>query len=224
MNVFDVKYFIKTEFFGYTREVKLHLKSKINSTYEPKNKFVIFSTGRSGSTLLVNLLNTNHQVQCVGELLRSRNLAPHKAINLTEKMCPKEVFGFKLLTYQLLELQSTVTDKKGFLAQLVEDDYQIIYLERTNSLLQALSVLYAMQRNVWHSKNDAKIKHTKITLDPDKLATMIYECEQFKIKERSLLQGLPYLYLNYENDLAQPENLPTTIKKLENYLKTKLLL
>jgi len=222
MNVFDFKYFIKTEFFGYARELKLHLDSKINTTYHPSKKFVIFSTGRSGSTLLVNMLNTNHQVECAGELLRSKNVAPRKVIDVSKQLCSKEVFGFKLLTYQLLDLQYTITDKKKFLEQLVEDGYKIIYLERKNSLLQAFSVLYAMQRNVWHHKNTETIKHTKIKLNPNRLADMIHEFEIFKIKEQSLLDGLPYLYLNYEEDLAQTANLKNTVLRLEDYLKLTL--
>jgi len=222
MDVFDVKYFVKTEFFGYARELKLHVESKLKPANQPSNKFVIFSTGRSGSTLLVNMLNTNPQVHCTGELLRSKNIDPHKVIKISEQLCSKEVFGFKLLTYQLLHLQDTITDKKKFLKELVNNDYRIIYLERKNSLLQALSVLYAMQRNVWHYKNEAKTKDTKITLPPDRLANMIHEFEQFKIKEQALLEGLPYMYLNYEVDLEQTANLKATVHKLEDYLNLSL--
>jgi len=222
MTLFDIKYFIKTEFLGYARELKLHVESKMKSAHHPNNKFVIFSTGRSGSTLLVNMLNTNNQVQCAGELLRSKNSAPEKVIKISEQLSRKEAFGFKLLTYQLLNLQPTITHKKKFLERLVANDYQIIYLDRKNSLLQALSVIYAMQRNVWHYKNEAQIQHTKITLNPDKLATMIQEFEQFKIQERSLLEGLPYLYLNYEIDLEKKVNLKSTVHKLEAFLNLPL--
>jgi len=222
MDVFDIKYFVKTEFFGYARELKLHVVSKLKPTNQPNNKFVIFSTGRSGSTLLVNMLNTNPQVHCTRELLRSKNIDPHKVIKISEQLCSKQVFGFKLLTYQLLNLQDTITDKKKFLEELSNNGYQIIYLERKNSLLQALSVLYAMQRNVWHYKNETKMKHTKITLPPERLANMIHEFEQFKIQERALLGDLPYLYLNYEKDLAKTANLKATVNKLEDHLNLSL--
>lgn len=222
MTVFDIKYFIKTEFFGYARELQLHTKRLINVAHHPKQKFVIFSTGRSGSTLLLNLMNNNPKIHCAGELLRSKTLSPRKVIKHSSQINDKQVFGFKLLSYQLLNLQPTIKNKKSFLEHLVEDGYQIIYLERKNSLLQALSVIYAMERNVWHYKNEVNIEHTKITLNPQKLANMIHEFEQFKLKERALLGNLPYLYINYEQDLEQAANLKTTVFKLERYLNLSL--
>ena len=222
MELFDIKYFIKTQFFGYARELQLNTKALVNPTYQPEKKFLIFSSGRSGSTLLINVLNSSPNIQCEGEILRSKNIAPKKVIKLSEQACLQNVFGFKLLTYQLLDLQPKIASKQAFLADLVADGYQIIYLERKNSLLQALSVVYAMQRNIWHYKNEATISHSKITLNPNRLAEMIQDFEKYKAQESALLENLPYLYLNYETDLQPAIKIPATVQKLETYLKVSL--
>jgi len=222
MELFDIKYLIKTQFFGYARELQLNTKALLKDQHQPDKKFLILSTGRSGSTLLINFLNSSPNIHCEGELLRSKNIAPKRVIRLSEQACPKQVFGFKLLTYQLLQLQPSISSKKEFLASLIADGYQILYLERKNSLLQALSIIYAMQRNVWHYKSETTVAHSKITLDPKKLAKVIQECEQFKVLESTLLEDLPYLYINYEEDLQPKEKIPSTVQKLEAFLDISL--
>jgi len=222
MELFDIKYLIKTQFFGYARELQLNTKALLKDRHQPEKKFLILSTGRSGSTLLINFLNSSPNVHCEGELLRSKNIAPKRVIRLSEQACPKQVFGFKLLTYQLLQLQPSISSKKEFLSGLIADGYKIIYLERKNSLLQAFSIIYAMQRNIWHYKNESTVEHSKITLDPKKLATVIQECEKFKVLESTLLENLPYLYINYEEDLQPKEKIFSTLQKLETHLGVPL--
>ncbi len=217
--IFDVKYFIKTQFLGYAREIFLNLDTSKRTNLPLEKKFLILSSGRSGSTLLENILASNSNIHCEGELLRGKNFKPKKVVKLTEQTCPTSIFGFKLLTYQLLEIQTAINNKKNFLYHLVEDGYKIIYLERSNSLLQALSVLYAMRRNVWHYKNEAKVKDFKMRLDPETLADTVLDFEIFKDQEKKLLEHIPYLYINYEEELNKANNLPATIDKLSNYLE-----
>lgn len=221
-NLFDVKYFLKTHFLGYTRELYKNITLSPKQHSHPDKKFLILSSGRSGSTLLENILFSNPDIHCEGELLRGKNLWPKRLIQLSENVCPKPIFGFKLLTYQLEDIQTAIPDKKQFLTNLVEQGYKIIYLERSNSLLQALSVIYAMQRNVWHYKNEDTVKNQKILLNPQKLSRTVQDLEDFKLAEKKLLENLPYIYLNYEQDLSQPEKIPLTVKKLSEYLDTPL--
>ena len=220
--LFDVKYFIKTQFLGYAREIQLNIKASKQTHQSVEKKFLILSSGRSGSTLLENILASNQNIHCEGELLRGKNFNPQKVIQLTEQSCPNVVFGFKLLTYQLLDIQTAIPDKKNFLLSLVEDGYKIIYLERSNSLLQALSVLYAMQRNVLHYKNDSEVNNFKMKLDPEKLSDTVLDFETFKNQEKQLLEGIPYLYINYEKDLNPSHQMPTTVAKLSDFLEVQL--
>lgn len=216
--LFDIKYFVKTQLLGYIREFYIHTTSYNTSSFHPENKFLILSSGRSGSTLLINLFNSNPNIQSEGELLRGRNYHPERLLQRVEKNCSKQAFVFKLLTYQLLEIQTSIVNKRSFLQDLVKDGYKIIYLERSNSLLQALSVIYAMQRNIWHYKNVEQVKNFKITLNPNQLKKTVQNFEKFKLEEQRLLENLPYLYLNYEKDLSQSDKIPITVNLLSEYL------
>ena len=220
--LFDIKYFIKTQFLGYAREIKLNIEATKKPLRSVEKKFLILSSGRSGSTLLENILASNPNIHCEGELLRGKNFNPKKVIQLSEQSSPNTIFGFKLLTYQLLEIQTAIPDKKNFLHYLVNNGYKIIYLERSNSLLQALSVLYAMQRNVWHYKQDTDVKTFKIKLNPEKLSNTVLDFEAFKVKEKQLLENIPYLYINYEEDLNPANQMPLTIANLSDFLELPL--
>ena len=71
----------------------------------PKKKFIIFGWGRSGSILLVSLLDSHNKIHCDGEILHNPVLSPHLQIKLCASRCHKPIYGFKLLTYQIKQVQ-----------------------------------------------------------------------------------------------------------------------
>lgn len=99
----------------------------------PEKKFVIFGRGRSGSTLLVELLDSHPQIHCDNEILHDRVLFPRLYIDSCASRYQSQVYGFKFLSYQIKDVQR-ISQPKKFLLQLYQSGYKIIYLRRENLL------------------------------------------------------------------------------------------
>jgi LPS sulfotransferase NodH len=149
-------------------------------------KFVIVGTARTGSTLLVNLLNAHSQALVFGELFRSqesigwdvppfvgyqnsRLLALYRSDPL--RFIAKGVFrrwpracvavGFKLFYYHARSAsQSVVWD---YLRE--NTDISILHIKRKNILEQYLSLRLAHQTNVWSSAFPLSHQPEPIKLD-----------------------------------------------------------
>ncbi|CAN7577968.1 sulfotransferase [Phenylobacterium sp. LjRoot219] len=139
-------------------------------------RFVIVGVARTGSTLLLDLLNAHGQVVALGELFRGdgaigwdrwpfRTLQSPKLLRLHEarpvefletavfRRWPREVaaVGFKLFYYHARAgAQATVWD---YLAN--DPDLAVIHLQRMNLLEQYLSLRLAHATNVWSSLKSA---------------------------------------------------------------------
>lgn len=180
--------------------------------------FVIFGRGRSGSTLLVDLLNRVPDVYCDGELLHDRVLAPCLYVRCRESLAPGKAYGFKLLSYQLRDVQR-ISDGAAFIRELHNSGYRIIYLKRRNPLRQALSGLYARHRGQWNQRTPlAAAGETRMTVDVGELYRWLLDGEQLTRYEESVLSGLDLLDLAYERDLQSPENHQRTIDRVTQYL------
>ena len=156
--IWEIKYFLSSYFFGFPKEILLFFKNIFAKKTTPQNKFIIFSTGRTGSTLLVDLLNSNVDIFCDGEILKHRFLAPLNVLNIHSQKANKKIYGFKLLTHHIKDIQwSARRDSTAFLQKLVDDGYKIIYLERKHRLNQSLSMMYAILRNDWHKKKGKQL-------------------------------------------------------------------
>jgi LPS sulfotransferase NodH len=128
------------------------------------------------------------------------------------------VYGFKLLSYQLRNIQNRIPDERAFLKQLTEEGFRILYLQRKNIANQALSLIYAMSRNKWHAKDKAEQEDRKITIQPETLQYYKEELEKLRKYEAQLLSGLPCLEIHYEDDLENPEQQQETMGRVFAYI------
>lgn len=198
-----------------------HLFIYIRSLFrfrEPKIKFIIFCQGRTGSTLLVDLLNSHPEIECDSEILIHRALFPHRLIKGFSTVSPHKVYGFKLKIYQLKRKQK-IRDIKGFMQKLHQDRWKIIYLERGNLFRQALSNFYASFRDEFHlRKSDGSHTFVKMHIDCDQLIDSIKKRKQYLVAERKVLSEIPHLRINYERDLLRTDCHPRTLNKLFDFL------
>jgi len=218
MNLNHLKQFINHSVVGYGVEALSYTSFPFVKRQIPEKKFVLFNSGRAGSTLLVKLLDSHSQIQCEGEILRRKMLFPRAYINRMSQVCDTPVFGFKLLSYQLKNVQTSIKDKQSFLQNLVSDGFQIIYLERQNILRQALSVMYGYHRDQWHVKKEQNISPTKMNVDPVALKNWMDGIEELKDFEKEMLELLPYLHITYEDDLSIPEQQAVTVETVTNFI------
>lgn len=151
-------------------------------------RFVILGIARTGSTLLVNLLNAHPQVIAFGELFRQADkvgwdVAPFAnyrnsritALYRTDPVAflEKAVFrrwprscaavGFKLFYYHAHEApQSAVWDYlRG------DRDLLILHIKRRNRLAQYLSLLHAHKSNAWSQTAASAEQPEPLYLDPE---------------------------------------------------------
>lgn len=214
----DLRRKLDYKLLGYPREAVHYLKG-LAGGHKHQSHFVIFGRGRSGSTLLVDLLSSGDRIFCDTEILNRPVLSPFHHIRNCSRMHPAEIYGFKLLSYQLQSVQN-LSDPKAFLDKLVrEKGYQLIFLTRENLLRQTLSKHYANFRNAWHDKGKSNDR-SKMTVDIPLLISHLdagYALGQF---EEKMLNNLPCLRLTYENDLSEPDKQRETITKVTAYLGT----
>jgi len=216
----SIRYHVATFVLGYPMEAWSLAKSAFAKTVEPDKKFVIFTDGRSGSTLLVDLLNANPAVHCDDELLKRRVLFPMKQIDLHARQSAAEVYGFKLLSYQLKNVQISIRDKQAFMRKLAAKGYQIIYLHRENKVLQALSIVYAFYHNKWHNRTDGKPpkKTTPFEMDLDVFYRFLDGMMELENFEQAMLANLPHLKISYEKHLQHGEAHLETVQQLADFL------
>ncbi len=170
----------------------------------PQKRFVIFSRGRSGSTLLVDLLNSQSCVNCDNEIFYQYFLFPRRRVDVCASMSEAEVYGFKLLTYHLQEVQK-IKRPERFISYLHKSGYRIIYLTRANLLRYALSNIYARQVQFHHRVSDGPLERKAIRVEIEDILSWLKEAESRKSFERRVLQDVPCLSLTYEEHLRDSE-------------------
>jgi LPS sulfotransferase NodH len=168
--------------------------------------------------LLVDLLNSHPSICCEGEILHDPILLKRFYIACRARLSLGEVYGFKLLTYQLNSVQK-IRDPKGFLHGLFSSGYRIIYLSRRDILRHALSNLYARHRNVYHHHSEnGPVRFSKAYMDLEELMTWMRGLKKNAEFEQRLLDGIPHLPLVYEDNLLESEAHQPTIDEIADYL------
>ncbi|MEM1324448.1 MAG: hypothetical protein AAGI23_00760 [Bacteroidota bacterium] len=215
-----LRYHLSSFWLGYLYELKTQAEYAFSTKRQPEKKFVIFTSGRSGSTLLVDLLNSHPQLQCDDELLKRRVAFPKSLIRTFEQQSQQPIYGFKLLSYQLMNVQTGIHDKRAFLDHLTQQEqYQLIHLARQNKAKQALSIIYAFYRGQWHNQSGSRQKQTaKFELSPDIYLFFLEELVILEQFEQQMLQDRDYLSLTYETDLGRPEYYETTMQCVADFL------
>ncbi len=205
---------------GYVLELWNRLFKAPKKENTPQLKFIIFTSGRSGSTLLVDLLNSNPNVQCDSEILKRRVAFPMGLVHHFEKASNKSIYGWKLLSYQLLNVQTGIKDKADFFKHLVEqENYKILYLKRDNKVKQALSIIYAFYRGTWHSDESGHQKPVQpFALDPKVFYHFLKEVDILDKFEEELIATVPHLFISYEEDLSDPAFYGRTVQRVADFL------
>ena len=198
--------------------LKTTFRSILKNHGQPDIKFVIFGQARTGSTLLANLLNSNANIYCDYEILQERILFLYQFINARASLCKKQCYGFKLLSYQLLDVQK-LSVPENFLSRIYNDGFKILYLHRRNILRQQISNIYAHKTGIFHKRSfDNITAPQKLRIDPEELIMWIQGSENFNRFEQSALNSLDYLPLSYEDDLLDPAAQQITLDRISEYL------
>ncbi len=202
--LFRLKYAFNAWIRGYVNEAITAFGHVSSRPHFPSTRFLIFTGGRTGSTLLQSLLESHPLIHCDGEILKGKMFDPLRHVERKMERCRLPSYGFKLLSYQLRDVQTGVKDKRRFIQALCEKGFRIIYLERRNKTLQAKSVALAMHADLWHTKGKAPPLRKKVAIPQVELDRITREIQALTAFEKEVLQGSEFLHLYYEDHLMSP--------------------
>lgn len=196
------------------------------------NTFVIFGTGRTGSSLLATLISSHPQIHCDGEVFRlgawRRTLQPlvrmwqhypmpyltYRRLK-TRVWLGKSVYGFKLHTKPNT---AQLVDTPGFLRRAYATGWKVIYLQRTSLFDQVISevVAYQTKRYFGHYQPEPSLE---LTISLEQFHDFARRVIKIRHDHQQLLTTIPHLLVTYEDDLAESRAWLATVTRICDYLE-----
>jgi LPS sulfotransferase NodH len=180
-----------------------------------QTRFFIITSGRSGSELLVTLLNSHPQIACDGEFLMDRRRWPERFIEGRAAVAAhrgKQAYGLKMLPQHIYDVQA-LSDPAEWPRHLVKEGWQVIRLRRANRLHQAISMVRAAKTN-WHYRAPEAGPFKPIEVDVMQLIASLYVIEWLEHQIDELVEGLDCIELCYEDDLETEASQARTIERI----------
>lgn len=184
------------------RPVKEAVANAAGSVVRPAiAKLCVLTTGRTGSDLLVELMDSHPRMRCEKEVLGEPHRDARRFIRgrvLVARLRGEAAYGFKINSLNL-RVASRRWNLPTFIRALGEDGFRFVRLKRGNLLRQAISAMRAGETREYHAT--APVGTGPITLDP---LNVIYLIRNFEVYEDLIdanVQGFPNLLLTYEDDL-----------------------
>ena len=208
---------------GFKKKIKY--SRYFNSFYpfisQPEKKFLIYTKGRTGSTVLTDLLNSHPEMFCDYEIFNIENTGtavrfPMLYINSCSKRAAlnkKSVYGFKVKIEQLKN-EHKIKNIENFLQNLADKDWKIIYLKRTNILNHTLSGIISNHSKIFHLRNGNDFKHEKFNVDCRHLLDVMNYFDELDSQEEESLKNIPHLNIGYESELLDNSSHQSTADKV----------
>lgn len=190
--------------------------------------FVVVTHGRTGSTLLFDLLSKHPSIDYNksiynGEIFTQKKHFPRLYIKGKVNNKNFDYYGFKVKIFDHLIKTQNINDArklKSFFDYLVDRDCKIIYLKRDNIFLIAMSILLAIKRNKWHfSSSENHQIQNKQYIDKYELLRCMEVSEYRQFKELEILSFFNYLPVLYEEDLVDPGKHQITCDRIFDFLE-----
>lgn len=203
---------------GYIQEGRAYFQYLTRRHRRPKTKFVILGQQRSGSTLLVSLLDSHPDICCLGELLYYRRISPFAYLKSLESISERKAFGFKLMPNHI-GYQGR-TDANRFMLELNDAGYRVVKLSRRNLFHSAISMLYAQKRKKYHYNQTEILQGLpRLELNPALVAKTVAWFEEMAELQDAITRDIPHLALTYEDHLLEPSVQQTTVEKVTDFLE-----
>lgn len=177
-----------------------------------KDKFIIYCTPRSGSYLLVDLINNIPSVKCYGELFKPHgyDLGPGflKSHNLNYSCAKRDKQPFKFLE----DLYNVTQEKKiGF--KIFPSHHKWVFNNYLKNVKVKKIILYrpvidvyislqnAKHSNVWITKNNSSDNRKTFTLDLDHFERYNHRHTKYytHLKDKLSIEDQKYLWIAYKD-------------------------
>ncbi|MFK7922402.1 MAG: hypothetical protein AB8H47_10625 [Bacteroidia bacterium] len=212
------------EFKKYVSVKLSHLKAYFYFLFIPQKpnatRVLIFAQGRTGSTLLEELLGSTSYFGKGGELLGDSGTKvkyPYQFVSGIANKASNKNFIFHLKIYHLTRDRTRKIEPSSFLKKLQENGWKIVYLQRKNKLNHVLSNTIAEARSGFH-KYDNQTEKFSFNLEAKHVVEKIEERARFENAELAALSGLDFLKITYEDDLKDANNHQNTVNKILDHL------
>jgi hypothetical protein len=178
--------------------------------------FVIYGRPRSGTTLLVRLLDQVPAVHCHGELLHFFLVNPVGFLrSLPRRAKPgMRACGVKLISYHLMEVQR-IRRPLAFFDKISEFDYSVIHLTR-NTWDQTLSLAKAQVSGLYFPKG--KTGAQSLRLDPERFLALLKWNADMLAYETEVMSHVPHHLVCYETGLRDAHCHQSTIDDICRHL------
>jgi LPS sulfotransferase NodH len=207
-------------------------RAAVSSLYElrknklPGVKFLIFAQGRTGSTVLVDLMNSHPEVVSFGEILAEnviRNVpSPRKWAEGICSLSKRPACGFKVKVYQIEGVQGK--DPQATVSDFHQHGWKLIYLKRSNLLRHAISDIRSEKTGLFHLvEKEGEVASScgprgPVRIEWEELLKAIHFRERCLAEEARALEGLPHLPIEYEAGILDPQALPQTMNRVYEFL------
>jgi LPS sulfotransferase NodH len=200
---------------------------------QPKTRFVVFGSNRSGSALLEKLLKGHllkqqlHQVDpgAFPRLLAQPRHFPLWYIHFQAIQSQSACYGFKLSIDDLLQTQR-MSAPAEFLAILHRQGYRVLYVRRCHLLRHAIALLKAQdiptEQGGTQGTLPRRLKRQPMYVSVPRLMDMLAHLENQRLEEAAMLAQVPYLELTYETDLLDPNAYSATAEKVAQFLEISI--
>lgn len=181
-------------------------------------KFILFAQGRTGSTLLGDLLRSHPDVYFGDEILSNKVGSPRWTAERMRWRHARHAVGFHVKIYQLTDDQG-IADPGAWLRRMHAGGWRVITLRRENLLRHVLSNMTAQAANRYEERAGSTDRvRIRPHVDPSDLMHWMGVRADVGAREVAALDGIERLELTYESDLAEPESWRATMQRVFAYL------
>lgn len=173
--------------------------------------FLIFGRPRSGTTVLVRLLDQVPNIRCDGELLHFGLISPLGLLSRLPRRAGSAAYGVKLLSYQLTEVQR-IRRPIAFFDRVQEMGYRVVHLRR-DTWSQTLSLARAQASKVYFVDRSAVIR-PDLRLDPHKFLDLLAWNDRMLGYEDAIMAHVPHHAVQYEAALQDQTQHQKTVDDL----------
>ena len=193
-----------TEFWIYSRSTVRRMGSPGSG---PRVKFVLYGQGRSGSSVLLDLIGSHPDIYRESEIFNrkvaARLIWPKRYLRARASLSPKPVYGCKMKIYQMTEDQR-IEDPRRFMLDLHAEGWKVIHLMREDLFRKALSLVVAETRGQFlDRRQDSRTGVSSIRIEPARLAEAMRERRDADEAELAALEGISHVRVVYEGDLLE---------------------
>lgn len=184
------------------REICAYLDAVLRPARVDARHILIFAQGRSGTTLLANLLASTGYYLDLGEPLHlwTREVwAPEHYLRGLGRRYKENVIAH-VKGSQLTRGRQRPVEVATFLRNMLAEGWLIVHVRRRNVAEQVLSECVALRRGGYH-KFDAVPDSIRWWIDPAEFLERYERRLGFMEQDDAALEGLSHLTISYEDDL-----------------------